>query len=395
MIITKFPRYLRGYVTFEIKGEKIEEFLNLCAQKKIDLFQIKVEKERATIRCLVSAYKQVQKIRVSGLKRRIIKKHGARFIAHRYRKRIGLVAGAGMMIVLLIFLSGFVWNIDVTGNDRLSANVILQTLQECGFYEGERKNKLDISEIENQMMMKLPDLSWITINLDGSFAHVEVKERQMPPVLEDVSRPSNLVASMDGQIVKMEIMKGKPIATVGSGVVKGQLLVAGLYNDRKENIILEHSSGKVIAQVELKKTFELPFESERTVGNEEKLFYSLQIFGKTIDFSFGKRPQETDWDKTEERKRVSLFGLDFPIYTTESKYSRKISEKIMLSNKEAKNKVKMEIEHFEKSELYGAEIVEKHVTWASDEKTCRAKVEYIILTNIASQQYIETDEQKK
>ena len=91
------------------------------------------------------------------------------------------------MIALLIFLSGFVWSVDITGNERLSTNVIMDTLEECGFEEGKRKNSFNITEIENQMMIKLPDLSRISINLDGSAAHIEVKERFMPPVSEDVS----------------------------------------------------------------------------------------------------------------------------------------------------------------------------------------------------------------
>ncbi len=394
MHITKFPRYLRGIITFEIKGSKTEEFLNICAKKGLDLFEIEFGKDKTVMSCLVATYKQIQKIKIKGLHRKIKEKRGVRFIVYRYRKRVGILVGSIMMIALLIFLSGFVWNIDVTGNERLSTNVILQTLEECGFCEGERKNRLDISEIENQMMMRLPDLSWISINLDGSFAHIEVKERTMPPVSEDVSRPSNLIASMDGQIVKMEIVKGKPMVLVGSGVVKGELLVAGLYNDKKDNIIIEHSSGRVLARSELKKTFELSLTSESVAGTEQIKFYSLELFGQSIDFSFGKRPRDLQWQRTDDRKRLSLFGLDFPFYLTESCYTREIKEKVILSEDNAKNKVKMEIEHYEKSELYNAQIVEKHITWTSDEENCRAKVEYIIITDIAKQQYIDTESGK-
>ncbi|MEE1279641.1 MAG: sporulation protein YqfD, partial [Oscillospiraceae bacterium] len=378
----------------EIKGNKTEEFLNICAKKRFDLFQIEFGKDKTVMSCLVTTYKQIQKLKIKGLNRKIIKKRGIRFTLHRYRKRAGLLVGSIMMVALLIFLSGFVWNIDVTGNERLSTNVILQTLEECGFCEGERKSRLDISEIENQMMMRLPDLSWISINLDGSFAHIEVKERTMPPVSEDVSRPSNLVASMDGQIIKMEIVKGKPMVVVGSGVVKGELLVAGLYNDKKDNIIIEHSSGKVLARTELKKTFELSLSSECIIGTEQIKFHSLEVFGQRINFSFGKRPKGAQWQRTDERKRLSLFGLDFPFYLTESCYTREIKEKVILSETDAKNKVKMEIEHYEKSELYNAQIVEKHITWTSDEENCRAKVDYIIITDIAQQQYIDTESSK-
>lgn len=394
MHITKFPRYLRGIITFEISSDKTEEFLNLCSKKGYDLFHIDKGKDKTILSCLVVTYKQIQKIKIKGLKRKIIKKSGVRFTVHRYRKRIGLLTGFVMMIALLVFLSGFVWDIDIKGNGRLSENVLIETLEECGFSEGKRKSGLDISEIENQMMIKLPDLSWISINLDGSFAHIEVKERTMPPVSEDVSRPSNLIASMDGQIVKMDIVKGKPIAMVGSGVVKGELLVAGLYNDKKDNIIIEHSSGTVMARVELKKTFELDLKSERVAGVEEIKVYSLEAFSKNIDFSFGKRPEIGVWQRTDERKTLNIFGLKFPFSLIESSYKKEIKEEVILPTNEAKNKVKMEIEHFEKSELYNSQILEKHITWITNEEKCCAKIDYIIITDIAQQQYIETESGK-
>ena len=295
------------------------------------------------------------------------------------------------MTALLIFFSGFVWKIDVSGNERLSTNVILEMLEECGFYTGERKENFNITEIENQMMIKLPDLSRISINLDGSSAHIEIKERYMPPVSEDTSKPSNLVASMDGRILKMEIVKGKPIATVGSGVVKGELLVAGLYNDKKDNIILEHSSGKVTAECNVNKTFKLSRNAQKQIGKEEKIFYTFEIFGRKFDLSFGKAPSDSEWKVSEKRNELNIFGLCFPICIIEEKYEKIIFEKTVLSDQSCKERVKDEIEHFEKSELYEAEITDKHITWTSDNDFVCAKFQYTIITDIAKQQYIESD----
>lgn len=391
MHINKFPRYLRGTVTFEINEGKSEEFLNECIKNKLDLFCIRRQDKKLRIGCLVPTYKKIQKLKIAGARRKIIEKHGIRFIIHKYRYRSGLLVGAVLMIALLIFLSGFVWSIDVVGNDRLSTSVILDTLKECGFYEGERKNKFNIAEIENQMMIRLPDLSRISINLDGSSAHIEVKERLMPPVSEDVSKPSNLVASMDGRILKMEIVKGKPIAMVGSGVVKGELLVAGFYNDKKDNLILEHSSGKVTAECEVNKTFTLSRNAQKQIGKETKIFYSFKAFGKEIDLSFGKAPQGAEWKNTEKENVLNILGLNLPFCIIEKKYEKAIFEKNILEKAQAKQRIKYEMEHFENGDLYNAKIKNKHVTWISNEKNVVAKVRYIIVTDIAKQQYIESD----
>ncbi len=392
MPIHKFPRYLKGYVTFEIKGNGREEFLSFCSKNDINLFDLKINNDIFTASCFVSDYRKTKNVKISGLKKKIVKRKGIRFVTNRYKKRLGLAAGLALMIFMLIFLSGYIWDIDITGNERLSDNLILETLEECGFYEGSRKSELKISEIENQMMIKLSDLGRISINLDGSFAHIVVKERAVPPVSEDKSRPSNLVASMDGKIVKMEIVKGKPITQVGSGVVKGQLLVAGFYNDKKDNIILEHSSGKVTALAEVNKTFTTSLQAEESIGTESKIYYMIEAFNGIIDLSFGKNVDSKEWDKTVTRERISVFSLDLPFYIIKECYTRQVTREMTLSEDEAKERIKAEIEHFEKGDLFGAQIQKKDIVWKIDGKKCTAYVDYVILTDIAEQQYIETEQ---
>lgn len=391
MLIERLPRFLRGYVIFELRGDNVEVFLNACAENKIDLFRIKRREDSLQAACLVRDYKQLRRIPLAGLRRRILCRRGIRFSLYRYRRRLGLAIGGVMMLAALLVLSGFVWSVDVSGNERLSENLILQTLQECGFREGVSKRRLQISEIENQMMMRLCDLSWIAINLDGSCAHVEVKERQMPPVTKDKSRPSDLVAAMDGEIVQMEIIRGKPIEKAGSGVVKGQLLVSGYYYDKKENVVLEHSDGKVWARCRVSRSFELPMRVEETLPREHKKFYALKLFERQIDLSFGKRPS-AGFTRKDCSRQLSVFGLKLPFVWIESRYEDTQVRSVQRTEQEAKQVVMMEISHFEAQQLYEAKILEKHVDWRSDDETCRASVQYLVLIDIALQREIDPQE---
>lgn len=61
------------------------------------------------------------------------KKGGVPFLLHRYRKRTGLLAGLLAAVVLLGYMSGFVWKIEVTGNEAISTQEILAALDELGF----------------------------------------------------------------------------------------------------------------------------------------------------------------------------------------------------------------------------------------------------------------------
>lgn len=390
MIIKKIVEYLVGYVFFEIKGTETERFLEECSKQNINLYNISVIKNTTQMKASVRDYKKIQKIKIKGLRRKIIKKWGIRFPLHKHRKRTGFATGFLLMILLLIFLSGFIWKIEISGNTKISDNLLIQTLKHYGVYEGAKKNKLNITQIENKIKNDLYDLSWITINLDGSIASVEVKERYVKPVSEDRSRPSNLVAQMDGQIVKMEITKGKPMVSVGDAVVKGNLLVAGFYNDKKDNIILEHSSGRVTAEVSVSKTFSAKTKSSRIVEKEVVSKYSIDFFGKIIDTN-RKIKFEKEWQHTVKKTQLSIFGLKFPIYLIENRYVRNITEDFDLPVEKIKEIIKMEMDHFEKSDFYDSKIINKKIVWRKDNDGYSAIADYIVHKDIAEQQYIESD----
>ena len=392
MFINKLSESFVGSVAFEVRGSGVEHFLNCCMKNDIYISNIEFFDDYARMQCSVSNYKKIQKLKTKNIKRKIIKKKGIRFYLFKQRKRIGLTLGAILMISMLIFLSGFVWKIDVVGNTKVSSDVILETLGEGGFVEGIRKEKLDFHAIKNHVLRKLPDVSSILISLDGCCAKVEITERELPPIREDKSKPSNLIAKCDGQIVKMEIVKGKPIATVGSGVVKGELLVSGLYNDKKDNIIIEHSSGKVFALTEHSKVFEVSYQKEEVCSVVEKIYYSISFFDSKNEIVFGKNLDKKGWEIKKNTKKVSLFGLILPIFITENRCTKQEYMSVTLKQNEAKELIKMEIEHFEKEEFFECDIKEKNVFWKTDDnKSLKAIVEYVVVGNIAVQQYIETD----
>lgn len=390
MIIKKIVEYLVGYIDFEIKGTDTEVFLEECSKNNINLYNIRVLKNTTEMKTSVKDYKKIQKIKIKGLKRKILKKWGIRFPLHKHRKRTGFAIGFLLMIFLLIFLSGFIWKIEISGNTKISDNLLIQTLKNYGVFEGAKKSKLNITQIENKIKNDLYDLSWITINFDGSIASVEIKERYVKPVSEDRSRPSNLIAQMDGQIVKMEITKGKPMVSVGDAVVKGNLLVAGFYNDKKDNIILEHSSGRVTAEVSVSKTFSAKIKSSRIIGKEVVSKYSIDFFGKVLDIN-RKSEFEKEWQQTVNKTQLSVFGLKFPIYFIENCFTRNITEDYNLSDKKIKENIKMEIDHFEKSEFFDSKIINKRTVWRKDNDGYSAIVDYVVHKNIAEQQYIESD----
>lgn len=391
MFIKNIIRYFYGQIKFDLKTDNPEIFLNQCIKNKIYFNEVSLFEGGLCATCSVKTYKKLQKIKLNGARRKILRRYGVRFLVNRHKKRWGFLVGFCLMIFLLIYLSGFVWSIDVTGNERLSENVILETLKECGFENGVRKNKTNITFIENKLKNKLYDIAWISINLDGSCAHVEIKERVLIPGMETDNKPSNLIATHDGIILKMEITKGKPITSAGSGVVKGELLVSGVYNDKKDNVIIEHSRGKVTAEVEISKDFTVSNKGAKIVDKEEKTFYSINAFSREIPLHFNKLPKTNKWICQKYENIISIFGLRFPFKIIKYKLSKDVTQDVILNENEIKDRLNLEIQHYESENFSEGKIVDKIVTYSMGNKECVAKVDYIVHINIAEQQYIETE----
>ena len=60
---------------------------------------------------------------------------------------------------------------------------------------------LETDLLRSRLLLELPELSWITVNVRGSRALVQVQERQEKPELAADGAPADLVAARDGLIL--------------------------------------------------------------------------------------------------------------------------------------------------------------------------------------------------
>ena len=159
--------------------------------------------------------------------------------------------------VLLAASSFFVWDINVTGQEGLSEKEILKTLEGYGLYMGSYIPNINTARLENELVIDTDELSYASINLRGTVAEVVVRERKERDV-ENISVPSNLVASCDGQIEAIEVRGGVPTVKKGQIVKKGQLLVSGVIDSRAVGYRLVRARGEVYARISRSFTAEIP-----------------------------------------------------------------------------------------------------------------------------------------
>ena len=179
--------------------------------------------------------------------------------------------------------------------------------------------------------------AWVSVNLRGTHATVEVRELEGHVLDIDENAPHNLVASEDGVVEYMEILRGEKIAREEELVRKGELLASGI-EQMKHGLRLTHARGTVLARVTRDILVEIPLEDTQSqaTGREfsEKYFnffgISLKIFSNTSNL-----PENCD--KIVREKQLCFFDtVTVPITVSETVYREYENVPITRTEDEAK-----------------------------------------------------------
>ena len=361
MFIIRFLRWLLGWVEFEAEGGFPERLLNLAARGGIPLWDTGRRGVVLTARCFARKYKKLRPIaRKAGVRLHVVRRHGVPFFLHRYRARAGLVAGLATYVVLLQILSQQIWVMQVSGNRKVSEADILSVMEELGVHKGGRMKDLDIQALQIEALQKLPDLVWLTVNPEGAIAHIEVAERQPPPAVIDKSAPSNIKASRDGRIVRMEVYGGQAAVKEGDAVVRGMLLVSGVV-DTSVGPVMRKSNAKIFAETSRSLEVSVPLKETKLLPDGYRILrptFHLFQFGIPL---YTDGPLEGEFQLVEKPHFLTAKGLQLPLGIVNQYYHRLVTTEINRTEEEAAALARQLLEEKERSDLTGADIRERQL----------------------------------
>ncbi|HOJ81112.1 MAG TPA: sporulation protein YqfD, partial [Clostridiales bacterium] len=221
--------YLRGYVIIIVEGFFIEKFINICARRRIHLWDVRIQRERrVTARVSISGFRLIRPVaRKTGCRVRLLKKRGLPFVFSKYRRRKAFFAGAVLFVVLINVLASFVWSIEITGNEKLDTVFLENVLAANGIKTGALKYRIDTRRAVDRMMLEIDRLSWISINIKGTKVKVQVREREDIPEIVPRHIPCDIIARKDGIIRQVIAKEGIEAVAEGDTVKKGQVLISG------------------------------------------------------------------------------------------------------------------------------------------------------------------------
>ena len=318
--------------------------------------------------------------------------HGLPSLLKKYRGRWGIPIGA-VLFSLLIWLScSVVWAIDVTGNERLSEREIISMLEEYGFGIGSRFREVDFDILQNDFLLTTDEIAWIAVNMEGTVAHVQVRENLGGRSRgESTAGAANVIASEDGQIVEVRVIGGRAAVQRGDVVRAGDLLISGVLAVREDGMRFEYGKGEVFAQVLREICVESPLICEEyTPTGRETVRKTVNFFAKDVKLFRNSSIEYATYDTIIMEKQLSLpGGLDLPIWITTETVRETAPTTVTRTEAEAFADAAILLKKEMDSLLAEAEILSMETERVCEDGVCRITVRAVCLADIAQTREID------
>ena len=286
--------YLRGTARVAVTGLFPERVINLCAQNCVEFWAVEWRDEHL----VTMTVRRTGLSRLEELAQRVdcevaVKgRRGFPEFVRGFRSRYAFLVGLALALCAVGVLSMFVLTVEITGNETVSDGVIHRQLQRFGVHPGAFGPGLDRRQIEQEILLELPELSWMSINLSGTRVEVQVREAQKAPERVDESIFHHVVSTADGIITRVEAELGDAVVKEGDIVGTGEILISGTvtleppkYSDLPPRYYDVHARGRVWARTWRTVTAVIPEEvMMKTYTGTEDSVWSVNFFGRRVEF---------------------------------------------------------------------------------------------------------------
>lgn len=307
---------LRGQVRVRVETPFPERVLNLCTAHAVPFADPRLDSGGITLTLSRGAWRTLRPLlRESGAQWRVQRRRGVPFFLAGFRRRYALAAGLALCAALLGLNALFVWDVQVTGNETVPTERILRALERNGVRWGTFAFSVRPQRVCNHVLLEVPELAWLTVNVRGCRANVQVVERVKKPEVDARSEPCNLVAAKAALVTRVLAYDGRACVLPGQTVLAGELLIAGAVdtegtaNPSVASRLLP-GMGEVWGRTWYELSVRVPLTQQCKVytGAHEHSI-SLLLGEKRIKL-FGKGSSQTgmDCDKITERVPLTLPG---------------------------------------------------------------------------------------
>lgn len=276
-------RLLKGYVEFCAEGGFPERFINLCNIRGINLWNVKNDGVKVVAFTTEQGFQELKTpAENSGMTLKIVKIRGVKNFMKRHKWRCGAVLGIALAFCFWVFMSGYIWEIEILETEGVNVEDFTQSLADSGVKIGARKSKIDVIQVQNKLMNEYNQLLWVSLNIFGGKVQVEMSEFIEQKEIIDTRTPVNIVADKKGEIVLIKGYSGVNAVREGDNVTKGSLLISGVVKNFDGSEYFTHAKGEVFAKTKNNEKITLPYKNKIFVTAQKKNRYYLYVFSLKI-----------------------------------------------------------------------------------------------------------------
>lgn len=392
MIIIRLWNFFRGYAIIIVEGLKIERFINMAISNGIYIWDIKKQSYTSiSAKIGLESFSKIREIvRKTDCSIEIREKRGLPFLWKNLKRHKLFTASVLILVVMIYIMCSYIWMIEVTGTKNIDPKTVLEIVGKEGLKEGVRKSRLDKHSIENRVLIKLSELSWVGIQIRGTKATIEVVEKREEPELISKIDSCDIVASKSGVINKILVLNGDGVVKDGATVKKGQVLVTGTIIRENTETRLVHSLAQITARTWYEDAEEMELQQiEFKETGRKEIHYMLKILDKELGLK--KSIPYNEYNESREEKNIISFGdYIFPVKLISNKFQELVKVPKTLTVEQAKKRCEERLNERLKLQLSeNAVVLDKKIDYYVEKKSVKAKITVEILEEIGVKKRIQ------
>src|SRR5690554_1666984 len=270
-----------GTAEIKVTGRFPEKFINMASAQGISMWDTVLGEKELVFKTFILHLGKLEGVQAkSGYALEELWRSGVLvFVCKIWRRKVLLAGFLGFWLVLY-YLSGMIWRIDIQGLENIAKEEIEEHVGPLGIKRWTRFNKLDMDHVERQLYLEFPEIAWVALERTGTRISIRIVEKDYDPL--QFGAPIDIVAEYDGIISEMMVLQGVPLVEPGMTVAKGDVLISGY----REEDGLVNAAGSVKAIVYMEGYGEAALQEVETefTGNE-KLVQILRLGGVNIPLS--------------------------------------------------------------------------------------------------------------
>lgn len=331
----------------------------------------------------------------SGCNAKMLYTFGAISFLQKLIQRSGLIIGMMVSAIMMYHYSDVVIQLKVDTEDETLRTQVIEVLRDEGITTGTYIPDIDLVIAERALKRKIDDISWAGITRTGCGLSIDIVKNIKPVKGIATGMPCHLIACENGVIEEVELLDGELKKCIGSGVVKGDMIVSGDYITEEdqwhegETIHVQHhnyvrSIGKINGTFERVMTFEQPFEEivKVKIPSTQSL-YSIRYFDMDIPLLSSK--PDGFFTSSDKLYNSGIFGYEFPLSLNKSELTEYDRVPVTLSEDEAFSRAEDMTEKYEKNFLHEYELKDKKITKTRTDSGVKLSVRYTLYGSIVKE----------